>query len=346
MRIWAACACALLLLSFAPTVSAATVALHVDSDGSDAAATCPPEVELRHRIRVRLGYDPFATSEGGAELRTRVAFESERAFLVAEIEAHTASELLGRRRIVSRSANCDELTTAVALAISFVIEQFDSTHAEHDVPAHPRLEQVPPEVTAPAKRRAPDVRGPDRNRHEDHRRDSIAWSTSAGGAVVFGAAPAVDPALELRLAARRAWWSLALGGRLFAPTTLTTAAGTVRTELASLSAMFCAHSSVAVVCPFAAAGELRGVGTSDRGTRQGASIRLAVGVRAGIEWRFGSAFGIGPYLEGAVSPAPTTLYLGREAVWTSPTIQGAFGLDWIMHFDGGRGRRHTALTIP
>ena len=154
---------------------------------------------------------------------------------------------------------------------------------------------------------------------------------------MLGAAPLVTPALELRVGARRTWWSVGLAGRLFATTTTTTAAGTVRTEQASLSGMFCGHRAIALVCPFASGGELGGLGTSDRGSRQGRSLRLAVGVRAGIEWRFGSVFGLQPYLEGAFSPTSTTLYLGREPIWTSPTMQGAFGLDWVMHFDQGRG---------
>jgi len=306
-------------------------------DRSDAMSTCPPEDELRHRIRARLGYDPFSANAGDAELQVRVTFEREGPSLTAEIEAHRSSEFLGRQQIVSRSGNCDELTTAIAFAISLVIEQFDSTHPEH-APAHPpRPEQVPRGGAGSAKPRAPGARGADRDRRDARRPETIGWATSVGGAVVLGATPSVVPALELRVGARRKWWSLSLEGRLFSPTTTTMAEGTVRTELASISAMFCGHGSIAFVCPFASGGELRGVGTSARGIRQGRSLRVAVGVRAGIEWRFGSVFGLQPYLEGALSPTSTTLFLGRQAVWTSPTIQGAFGLDWVMHFDQGRG---------
>jgi len=157
--------------------------------------------------------------------------------------------------------------------------------------------------------------------------------------MAIGVAPSVDPALDLRVTARKGWWSLGLEGRLFAPTTTTVSSGNVRTRLSTLSAAFCTYHAIALLCAFGEAGGLRGTGTSAPGTREGFSLRLALGLRAGIEWRLGSVFGIQPYIEGALSPVQTTLYLGREPVWTSPVVQGTIGIDWVTHFGGGKTAR-------
>lgn len=336
MRTWGPCTCAVAVvlgLAAGPvaTASAATVALRVDTDGSKPTLACPPPSELRSRIRARLGYDPFDTrGDDAAQLAASVLFSTTESTLTADVEAHAFREELGRQRIVSPSGNCDELTTAVALVMSLVIEQFDVAHADEAAAEVGRpAERAPP---APAPPAATPSTPPNAERRTREESAGVAWASSAGVAAAIGAVPAVDARLDLRIIARRSSWSLGLGGRLYTPTTSTVSSGTVRADLVDVAGAFCGHRVFGHLCVVGSAGSLRGTGTSLSGVRSDTSLRLTLGVRAGVELRLSSVFAIQPYVEAALSPIRTSLYLGREPIWSSPLVQGALGVDWVTHF--------------
>ena len=299
-----------------PSLALPSVLLRVDDDASVTPSACPSPTELEAMVAARLGRAPFTDSSPSLLVDVRRTLDGEA--LIAVIEARTPSASLGRQRLVSRSQNCRELTEAVALAVSIVVEQ--ATESEAAIVARP--------LQAKARSAAPPTVAV----------TSTKWASTAGAKIAFGVGP--EAAFAVTAGARAQWAGWTLGGAvgIYGISATNANDGRVATRLRALEAVGCRTRGPLALCLLASLGELRGQGLDGPRGRADTSVMVAFGIHAALEQRLGQTFGLAPFAELAISPIRTTLYLDRAVAWRSPLFQGALGLEWLVHFDVGTGR--------
>lgn len=325
VRWWWSVVAALVSLRRVPAASAAptspTVLIEVEDDPSIGPASCPSQADLEARVAARLGRAPFTASSPSLVFDVRRSIDQGE--LVASVEARMQTAPLGRQRLVSRSRNCVELTEAIALAISIVVEQAaESNAAEQSAHVSARRETEPRPRPSAASSAAP-----------------VSWATAAGSRVSFGLAPAAVVGVTMGVRVQRAAWQVGASLLLDTKSTLSVPEGTVATRLSAGGAIGCRARGPLALCGVAFIGELEGRGVDGPRGRTDTSVLLGFGLRAALEQPFGDTFGLLAYADLELSPIRTTLYLERTAVWRSPLFQASFGLEWITHFDARRTER-------
>jgi hypothetical protein len=300
-----------------------------------AASSCADEPGMRDAVAARLGYDPFVEGAGD---RVTIAFDRRAGEWHARVELEDAAHTKkGSRALASHEKTCDELVSAVSLAVALAIDRESSSSAPAEPPRvlpAPAVEPAtaPPEPARdapPAAPEGPPPSGP-----------PPVWFASAGGFVAAGVVPTV--AFGPRLRAGVAWtrWSVALDGVYVAPASEDSPRGSVSASVLAGGVLPCLRLAgegfTIDACARALFGGLFGeasrVGISTPSTDPWAAVGAEIGGELLLHPRFGLRLHAG-----ALATLTRTFLRIREGgrdvdVWSTPAFSGSGGLEAVVHF--------------
>lgn len=284
------------------------------------AERCPESSEVEEAVAARLGYVPFRP---GAELHVVARIESDPRGLLATVEVLDAEgRSVGGRTIRSRTRDCEELSRALALAVSVAIDPMSLLSPETDG-APPAL--TPPEGVPAAEAESPlepnfatpvpelieaPVTGPGvavptgatpteaapaevaATPADDASDDARFTIRAEGGALLaYDATPGLRPGGVAGVGARRG--HLALGGelRFVGRGRASNGVGGVEAYRFDVRARACGHLSSFVVCGTYLVGVVRGRGLDVANARTGIGFVTGPGMLVGFEHAIGSRAG-------------------------------------------------------
>jgi hypothetical protein len=330
-RVAAFVAALLFLLLFVVRAEASPSARLVYSRATHAEA-CPDEEALRRAVAARVGYDPFFPW-APLTVVAQVERRGDRFFgRVEVVDEHARGR--GSRELSSDHDDCSELISAMALAISIVLDTESagvrpSPVTAGDPPVAPA--PLPTIVIAPSPEvlhdepRAPTVRDS----------SDTSWRTSAGAEMSssVGLTPSVALGPALFGALRRGAFSLGLEVS-FADgvANARSARGGVHAWALSGSVVPCFHVGPAFGCGVALIGVLDGAGSEIASARSASAPILGGGARVGIQSRLGEVFFFRLHADVLANFTRTTMQLDGEAVWSAPIAFATFGAGVGVHF--------------
>lgn len=309
----------------------------LDLEIAKSAKGCGDASTLQDGVASRLGYLPFT---GDAALAFRVNIQTRGAALEGAIEVSESGKVVKRRVLKSPSGDCRELTDALAVAISIVIDPLSigrpvvppSASSSATAPSAPPsssapvvVEPLPPATSAtavappaPTQVLVAPVQTPEHTQIRVGLRGQAALgllpSTSFGGALVVGA--------------RRSRWSVGVGGRF--DTSISTANGagavSVRGSLIAGEATICGHGSPWFLCGLGVLGSLRATGEGVGGLAAKSSIFAGAGARAGFEIPLIRQLSFESHLDVLGALTPVEVVVAGERVWRSAPVSGALGI--------------------
>jgi hypothetical protein len=327
--------CVLVVAIFAPRNAAAEevrVRLHYERSAS--AVRCADEQHMRDAVAARLGYDPFAAN---SEDLVAIALDRRGTEWTARIDLQDRRGApKGTRSLRSSEATCDELISAVSLAIALAIDPMRLQTPPPPVEVPVATPPVPAAVAAPAARTeetAPVPPSP-----------PAVLFASAGAFVVAGVVPSVSFGPRLRFGARWPRVSVAIEGIFVAPASQDSPSGRVEALVVAggLTPCFIVHPSdssprmLVEACARGVVGglfgEASGVGKSTPST----SPYAGLGAEVAFELPLSSTLAVRPHGGALVTVTRTFLRIrnGQSDVdiWRSPLISGGGGVDAVLHF--------------
>ncbi len=313
---------------------------------SDDAAQCPDAQGLRDTVAARLGYDPFRDA---APTTVHATITRNRRRLRGRVEVtNAAGATVGTREIESSRRDCAEIASAMALAISIVIDPLSLTRPPPPpapvVPPSPPPPPPPPPVVVvepiaspppppppPIVRRAPPP---------PSRRPAV--EVALGGGVTLGHTPAATASVAASVALRWNLVSLALeGSHAFLSSAELAGVGEVQASLASGRIVPCLNHRFsprfeASVCGVLALGALSATATSVDLARPAAAFYAAVGARLAGRFALSPLLGLRARVDLLGNVTPVSLQIrdgGRErVVWSTSTASLTAGLDLVATF--------------
>jgi hypothetical protein len=291
----------------------------------EAPDACPTEALIHEEVQARLGYDPFAPD--GTRLVTATIRRAGAQFVATVTMSDANGTTRSREPLVSSASRCDDIAASLVLAVSIAIDPLSLTRTPESAP--PPSPPPPPERSPPPE--SPSL-SPFLAAKEDDR--SVppppapleAW---VGGAAngTLGLLPAASLGLEASALVQHRSLGLRLGGRYdFPAETDGPVRGSVQASLALGSLGACWHPRPLLACALGGAGVLFG---ESRGIANPASDRTfygTVAARLGVELPLLRSLVARIELEGGVPLAPTTLRIGGNDAWTTPSVYGSLSL--------------------
>jgi hypothetical protein len=293
------------------------------------ATDCPDVDVIRAGVSARLGYEPFDDRAERVVSATvsRTGHVLEARIQIADADGKAAAE----RKLASRQSDCQELASAMELAITIAIDPVAGSRPRPDPPAPP-----PPAPPAPAPppprvivvREAAPPPGP--APPPPAPRAPTVFQVRLGGLGAVGSSPAAAFGGTLQVSVRRGSFSLGLEGRgdLAATTELDfngARVGDMETSLLMGALVPCAFRGVLEGCALLSVGQIRASSTGLAMPQQVTAPFLAAGARVGLELPLGSILTAGAHADVLAPVTETVLRVNGQPVWTSPAISGALG---------------------
>ncbi len=324
---------ALVLLSFLlfTRTASATPTAKLTYVRGEGAAACADEASLRRAVATRLGYDPFRPVADNA-----VSVDVRRVGprFVAHVKLIDAdNQERGDRELQSKSDDCGDLTSTLALTISIALDPLSLTRPPPDPapPADPppSTPDLPPASPPPASP-APEPPAPPRERVRTAPPPPAGPRTSfeAGLAlhVAIGSAPAVAFGPDLFGAFRYGAFQAEITGRFDARSARSTAeGGVVSTSLLTVGVAPCFRLSILALCAHGTIGSL--VAETREVTSPGSDsvLYLAVGARVAASIPVFKNLTLRPFAELAVPLLPYEFRLNGRSVYALSPASVAFG---------------------
>jgi hypothetical protein len=316
-------ACAALVTlrgSTAYAASKATTVLDVRVD--PAAEDCPSADDLRTQIAARLGYDPVDEAATQTVIGT---LRLEKGRLVATVSLRSADgSVRTRKPLVSETTDCREIAASFVLAISIAIDPMSAVRAP---PPPPTTTTTATTADRPVIASGDTLELSDARRPEPTRSGTrLEWRGGAGILGSLGALPrpSVAPTIVGGASSGRA--ALQVEGRYDLPASAdgpNSSAVTGSLLLGTLAPCF--EPPPAFFCALGSAGVLFGEGSGVLVPRSDRSVYAAIGLRAGLEARFGERIRGRIQIEGLVPLVATSLSVAGSPVWSSPAVVGSLG---------------------
>ena len=281
------------------------------------AVRCPDQQAFRDIVAGRLGYDPFQT---GAERVIEARIVREGPSFVGHMRVHGANgQLLGARDLEAPAQDCAEIATAMAIAISIVLDPLGAAAAPEPAadepvplahePSEPAAAPAPaaPVTLAPPPRKAP---------------RAIALITRASLAVDGGLAPGLTLGPVLSLGLGFGHLSVLVDGRVdLMPRTATVSSGD-RLEAALFTAGpgLCVSYGVGLGCAGLELGAFQGRGVDVQDPRTQTSFFAAFQARAGVRVPLGKTLSFHALGELRTPLVRTSLSIENSTVWNAPPI--------------------------
>lgn len=305
------------------------------------AESCGSEGELRASVAERLGYDPFVEREGVSTVVVRVRGVG--AGLEATIERRDPS---GAKKgkpstIASKSSNCGELLSAVAVATAIAVDPL-SLGAEKSESLPP----LPAEEPRPVSRPAPPA--PPAPPDETGQPNFITWQRpsrtppgpplptvvrfGAGPSMAAFALPAVSFGPRAFVGISHGIFELDLEGRYDAPVRYYAGRAYVEASLVLGTLAPCLRYSMFLSCAQLSLGALRGTGVGYDQTREDNTFYASIGVRQAVEFELARHLALRIAVDGAIALRPTHLEANDEVLWSTPTLAFSLSPMLVGHF--------------
>jgi hypothetical protein len=318
---------------------------------SDDAAQCPDAQGLRDTVAARLGYDPFRDA---APTTVHATIIRNRRRLRGRVEVtNAAGATVGTREIESSRRDCAEVASAMALAISIVIDPLSLTRPAPPPPpaapvAPPPPPLPPPPPPPPVVVAAPVVPPPPPPPPvrlvalppSPSRRPAIEVALGVG--FTLGHTPDVTATATASVAVRWNLLSLALeGSHAFLSRADLVGVGEVQASLASGRIVPCLNQRFsrrvdASFCGVVALGALSATATGVDVARPSAAFYAAVGARLAARVALSSLLGLRARVDALGAVTPISLQIrdgGRDrVVWASSTASLTAGIDLVATF--------------
>jgi len=268
-------------------------------------------------VRARLGYDPFR-EPGEITILARIWREGEE--LRGSILLTDRSRQTGERTMVSHSADCSELTSAMDLALSIAIDPLSIGHEPVASPAVVELRMVPPPIPPVVERPASAPPAP------------THFEINLGAAGNVGETVAATMGFLAGVGLRSERWSLSVEGRADLPRTRAAGGGHVEAGTLAATLAPCLRRGVFGGCVLATLAALRGAGQDLQNENQITTPFVALGARALVEFPQNGLIAVRLHLDLTSPLTRTTLKVGDQAVWTSPAMCVALGVAATVRF--------------
>ncbi len=277
---------------------------------------CPSEDEVRSAVAGRLGYDPFC---GEAELQVRVTIERQARLFAGQISLQDrGGASRGRRKIAGDYSRCEELASALTLAISIAIDPLGGRH-----PASPPARSDP--AQRPAQPAPPPPQAIER---------PVSFDIGAGAGVAVGSLPRA--AIGTSLAVRASWprHSLGLEGQGNLPVTSRASSGRMKTSLFGIAVVPCLRGKWTSGCVLLSGGVLQAEGQELAPSRRASASSLTAGLRGELELPLPLSASGTLRLQVTVSTPfiPAHVMVSDAEVWKTPPVAGMAGalLAWRL----------------
>ncbi len=291
------------------------------------ATICPDEPLMRQLVAARLGYDPFR-DDSDRVIAVTITRETKGFRAILELR-DAAGQVLGKRTLTSSAADCNELASSIALALTIAIDPLGGApsasvsappSATASAPPRPEVASVPVAPPAPSVAPPPPPR--------------TLWPFAAlGGIAAINAAPQLTFGLTTTFGLHAERYSIAIEGRVDAETSkLGTNGGEVRSSILAGALVPCLHQDVLMVCGIAAYGALRGVGGGVPEARDDRSPWAALGARIGLEATIYGPIAFRAHADALALLTRTTLRVQGRDTWTTPGVSILLGLGVVAHF--------------
>lgn len=287
---------------------------------------CPSTETIELAVTARLGYSPFRLP---AERTMRVAFSRDSQGMHANVdELGSTAAARGSRQLHSATFDCQELSQAVALALSIAIDPSAGLlgpSLEPPAPPAPAASTPPSVPTAAAVRQpAPPVNGATGSLAGPR---AELW-VAAGAAI--GTNPSPVATFALGAAARWPFASLGLEATANTPTSSPLPEGTFRTFTAAATATGCGHWRFLGACALATAGGFAAWGETDANPMRASAPLIEVGARLMAELPITQLVALRARLDGRAALATLTVTSGGDEVWRQPRFSGAATLAAVV----------------
>jgi len=313
-------------------VSIATAGLVMAGDRPDAklsyvrkgqATICPDEPLMRQLVAARLGHDPFREQSDRA-IAVTITRDAKGFRAVLELRDDTG-KIVGTRTLTSTSADCNELASSIALALTIAIDPIGeapsaSVSASAPPPPAPTIAVAPPPSIAPPPPPPPPPRP--------------LWPFAAiGGIAALGAAPDLTFGLTTTFGLHAEKYSVAIEGRVDAEAGKRgPLGGEVRSSILAGAIVPCLHHDVLMVCGIAAYGSLRGAGAGVSAARHDRTPWAALGARIGLEGTVFGPIAFRAHADALALLTRTKLRVEDADAWTTPPFALLLGLAVVAHF--------------
>jgi hypothetical protein len=288
------------------------------------AERCPDEDEVRRAVVARLGYDPFV--DAGEERTVRAELAPVGRALRARIDLIEGDEVLGSNQLTLKLRGCDELASAMELAIAIAVDPIRAAGAPEPPPAATPTTSGPPARGAPAT--APPPTAP---RPEPPPKQPRVFG-HLGVLAAIGSAPSATWALDLGVGVQWRRWSLALELRGDIPASQNVAGGTLSTSLVLAELLPCVHVDMFVGCALVAAGTFIAWSSDFAVDRRIVRPFAGAGARAALEVPLPRRLAIRLHADLLGAITSEVLLVDRFEVFRTPPVSGAFGLALIGFF--------------
>ncbi len=305
----------LLLLSRTASATPTAKLTYVRGEGAGA---CADESALRQAVAARLGYDPFRPV---AENAVSVDVRRVGPRYVAHVKLIDAdSKERGDRELQSKSDDCGDLTSTLALTISIALDPLSLTRPPPDPPPVPPPD--PPPVPPPVPPAPPSDPAP-------RSRPTTPSAFEAGLALhmAIGAAPAVAFGPDLFGAFRYGAFQAEITGRFDAQASRSTSeGGVVATSLLTVGLAPCFRVSILALCAHGVIGSL--VAETREVTRPGSDgvLYLSVGGRIAASIPLFKNLTLRPFAELAVPLLPYEFRLNGRSIYALSPVSATFGV--------------------
>jgi hypothetical protein len=295
------------------------------------AERCPEESELRAAVTAQLGYAVFEREPVTREMHVRIAAVS--SGLVARIEVKDPSgAVLGARELRSPARDCNELASALALAISMALDP--ARLMAEDPPARSPLERCPTCPVCPAAVPVDIAASP-----STLQTTALTLEVGLGGGLGLGALPEPSLALIATLVVRMPRALFALEGVVHPgveafPGPAPDGPDAISASLLLGRVAACLAWPLGAggfgVCGVGGLGTLRSEGLST--LVRDSSLSADAGVRVLWDLQIASDVSIQPRADLRAGLTRTTLVQNDAARWTSPGVFGELSIVALMHF--------------
>jgi hypothetical protein len=294
------------------------------------AESCPDEDTLRRAVASRVGYDPFfAWADKTIVASMAPAKPAGFSASVALVDSHGTER---GTRALRTSDGCDDLVGATALAIAIAIDPSILLPSPTAAAPPPPAEPPPPPAPAsavpeprPPRQVAPPADSPSPAR--------LSFEASAGGVATLGVAPLPVAGAALGVAVRARRLSVAIEGRIDAPSsTPATGGGRVSSWMAVAALVPCGHAGPLFACGLGQAGLMQASSEGVTEPRSTSLGWLAAGGRFGVEVPLEPLTMLRVRSDLVVDLAPPTFELNGVTAWVAPRVAASFGADVVAHF--------------
>jgi hypothetical protein len=285
----------------------------------EGAASCPDEQALRESVAARLGHDPFRADAEGAVSAT-ISRGSRGLRAVVELRDRSG-RVTGSRLLTTTRRDCQELASAMALAICIAVDPLVLSRVLP--PKEPPPPPSPPPAPAPPPCPACPVCPPPP-------RAPVRFRAGVGAQLDLGAVPTLASlGVVAQAELRHRAFALALEGRvdpeLGSARALSDSGGVGATLLLALL-IPCARLRSFGLCALLGMGALKGRGVDLAVSGHDTTFYAAAGARLSLEVPLlPQRLALDLHLDGLAPLTRTGLRIDGAEVWATPPIAGGLG---------------------